>query len=54
MDSNNLFQWFIIVMIILRFTPNNKIKVMGDFFAKILPRLPITTILKHWSKKNDL
>lgn len=33
-------------MLVLRFTPNERIKAMGDFYKKILPRIPFTDIIK--------
>lgn len=37
--------WFIIVLIILRFTPNDKIRAMGDFFKKVLALIPFSDII---------
>lgn len=43
---------FILAMLILRFTPNEKIKVMGDFFKKVLPRLPLSEMIKSLKGKS--
>lgn len=32
--------WSIMVIIILRFTPNDKIEAIGNFFEKVLPGAP--------------
>jgi len=37
-------------MLVLRFTPNERIKAMGDFYKKILPRLPLIDIFKLFRK----
>ena len=37
-------------MLVLRFTPNERIKAMGDFYKKILPRLPLTDIFRQFRK----
>jgi len=42
--------WFLVVMVILRFTPEQKIKAMADFFNKVLPKFPISDIVKFWKK----
>lgn len=41
-----LFLFLLAVMLILRFTPNDKIIAMAYFFKDFLPRIPITDILK--------
>ena len=42
--------WFIATLLILRFTPNDKISVMGNFFKKILSVLPISKIIESFKK----
>lgn len=43
--------WFIIVMLILRKIDNAKIKEMGNFYAKVLPKIPIVKIVELFKKK---
>lgn len=43
--------WFIIVMLILRKTDNDKIKEMGNFYGKVLPKIPLTKIAEMFRKK---
>lgn len=38
--------WSLVVMLILIFCPKDRIKLMGDFFGKVLPRIPFTGIAK--------
>jgi hypothetical protein len=40
------FGGIIIILIILRFTPNNKIGLMANFFHKVLPKIPFSEIIK--------
>ena len=42
--------WFIGTLLILRFTPIEKIKVIGTFFKKILSVLPISRIIENFRK----
>ena len=41
-----LLIWFLIVMMILIFCPKDRIKPMGDFFSKVLPKIPLTGIFR--------
>jgi hypothetical protein len=53
MDKLNLLiivVWFIVSLLILRFTPNDKISAMGNFFKKILSVLPISKIIESFKK----
>lgn len=43
--------WFIIVMLILRKTDNAKIKEMGNFYGKVLPKIPIAKLVELFRKK---
>lgn len=36
--------WSLVLVVILRFTPNDKIKLIGDFFKKVIPTIPFTKI----------
>jgi hypothetical protein len=45
-----LLTWSIIVIAIFIFIPNEKIKSIGDFFNKVLPKLPISEIIKGLRK----
>ena len=38
--------WIVVVIIILAFVPAVKIREIARFFKEILPRLPITDIIK--------
>ena len=42
--------WTIIVIIILIFVPSRKIRVIGHFFKVVIPKLPITDIIKMFKK----
>jgi len=42
--------WTIVVIIVLAFIPNVKIKEIANFFKAVLPRLPITDIIKMFRK----
>lgn len=43
--------WLIIIMLILRKTDNAKIKEMGVFCEKVLPKIPISKIIEILWKK---
>lgn len=47
------FIFMIIAMIILRFTPNDKINVMGNFFKKVMPTIPLSKIVEAFKKKSE-
>lgn len=38
--------WMVIVIIILIFVPLRKIREIGHFFKEVIPKLPITDIIK--------
>jgi hypothetical protein len=42
--------WTIVVIIILSLIPSVKIKEIANFFKIVLPRLPITDIIKSFKK----
>lgn len=42
--------WTLIVIVILIFVPPVKIRAIGGFFREVLPRLPITAIIKLFRK----
>ena len=45
-----LLLFLLAVMLILRFTPNDKIREMARFFKDFFPKVPITDILKIFKK----
>jgi hypothetical protein len=47
------FIWSLVVMLILIFCPKDRIKLMGDFFCKVLPRIPFTGIAKILKTKGE-
>lgn len=42
--------WFIVTLLILRFTPNDKIKEIGNFYKKVLSILPLSKIFEIFKK----
>ena len=44
------FIWIVVVIIVLAFIPNVKIKEIANFFKIVIPRLPITDIIKMFRK----
>ncbi len=42
--------WIVVVIIVLAFIPLEKIKEIASFFKAVLPRLPITDIIKLFQK----
>lgn len=52
MDKITLYflGWIIIVIIILAFVPSPKIREIARFFKEVLPRLPITDVIKLFKK----
>lgn len=36
--------WSLVLVVFLRYTPDNKIKLIGDFFKKVMPTIPFTKI----------
>jgi hypothetical protein len=49
----NFYIWFVIVMVLLMVCPKDRIKLMTDFFSRVLPRIPITGIVKLLKNKNE-
>ena len=49
--SSILLVWFITVLLILRKTDNDKIKEIGNFYGKVLPKIPIAKIVELLKKK---
>jgi len=45
-----LLAWSIVVILIFIFVPNSKIRAIGGFFSQVLPKLPISEILKLFKK----
>jgi len=45
-----ILSWTIIVIVIFIFVPSAKIRVIGWFFKEVLPKLPITAIIKMFRK----
>lgn len=45
--------WSLVLVVFLRFTPNDKIKLIGDFFKKVLPSIPFTKIFGAIYQSND-
>lgn len=46
--------WIVVVIIVLAFIPRTKIREITGFFKEVLPRLPITDIIKLFRKWNLL
>lgn len=44
--------WFVTVLLILRFTPNNKIREMGNFFKKVSSLIPFSKIIDKFRELN--
>lgn len=42
--------WIVVVIVILAFIPGTKIREIANFFKAVLPRLPITDIIKLFRK----
>lgn len=49
----SFYIWFILVMMMLIWCPKDRIKPMADFFAKVLPKIPITGIIRLLRNKED-
>lgn len=49
-EMQYLLMFLLAVMLILRFTPNDKIKAMSHFFKDFFPKVPVTDILKIFKK----
>lgn len=45
------FEWFIIIFILLMVCPQDRIPIIIKFYEKVLPRLPITGIIKAIQRK---
>jgi Mg2+/citrate symporter len=47
------FCGLIFLTIVLAFIPGHKIKLIGDFYKKVMPTIPFTGILKLWRREGD-
>jgi len=48
------FIWSLILVVFLRFTPDNKINLIGDFFKKVIPTIPFSKIFSAiYDSKNE-
>lgn len=47
------YTWFIIVMVLLIVCPKDRIRLMTDFFSRVLPKVPITGIVKLLRAKRE-
>jgi hypothetical protein len=47
------FLWFVVMFLLLMVCPKERIPLITRFFEKILPRLPITGILKAFNERNS-
>lgn len=45
-----LLSWMVLMTLLLWMMPNAKIKAIADFFHKVLPKIPLTGIIKLWKK----
>ena len=45
--------WFVIVMLLLMVCPKDRIRLMTEFFSRILPKVPITGIIKLLKTKRE-
>lgn len=45
--------WSLVLVVFLRFTPNDKIKLIGDFFKKVIPTIPFTKIFGVMYQSKD-
>jgi hypothetical protein len=45
------FGWFIVTFLLLMICPKERIPLIREFFERILPRLPITGIIKAIKNK---
>ena len=45
--------WFVIVMLLLMVCPKDRIRLMTEFFSRILPKVPITGIIKLLKAKRE-
>lgn len=52
MDSTIIYllTWMFFMSILLWLMPNSKIKAITDFFSSVLPKIPITGIIKLLKK----
>jgi len=53
MNLLGFYEWVLLIMLLLRFTPVNKINAMGNFFNKLLPKVPFTDFKDWWGKKGE-
>jgi len=47
------FIWFVVVMLILSICPKDRIGLMGEFFSKVLPKIPFTGLAKLFKSKGE-
>jgi hypothetical protein len=47
------YAWFVIVMVLLIVCPKDRIRLITDFFSRVLPKVPITGIVKLFKTKNE-
>ncbi len=40
--------WSLGLAVLFRFTPNNKINAMANFFSKVMPTIPFTKMFGYW------
>lgn len=45
------FGWFIVIFLLLMVCPKDRIPLIREFFERILPRLPIASIIKAIKNK---
>ena len=42
--------WTLLIFLLLRFCPNDKIPLITNFFVKVLPKIPIVGIIEALKK----
>jgi len=47
------YGWFVIVLVLLMVCPRDRISLITDFFSRVLPKVPITGIVKLLKTKNE-
>jgi hypothetical protein len=45
------YVWFAVMFLLLMICPKDRIPIITKFYEKVLPRLPITGIIKAFKKK---
>lgn len=48
-----VFLFIIIMTLILNFIKKDRIKLIGDFFLKVMPTIPFTAIIKFFKEGKD-